>query len=56
LEQQALHDAAAALAAKFTLRSKRMNPFVRRDRAAAATKKGRNAFVRRDGAAAARKK
>ena len=25
-----------------------MNPFVRRDRAAAATKKGRNAFVRRD--------
>ena len=33
-----------------------MNPFVRRDGAAAATKKGRNAFVRRDRGAAARKK
>ena len=39
LQRQALHDAVPALAALFTLRSKRMNPFVRRDRAAAATRK-----------------
>ena len=38
------------------LRSKRMNPFVRRDGAAAATKKRMNPFVRRDRAAAATKK
>ena len=34
LQRQALHDAAAALAAHFNSRSKRMNPFVRRERSA----------------------
>ena len=39
LQRQSLHDVVAALAAKLTLRSKRMNPFVRRDGAAATKKK-----------------